>query len=242
MKNFRSILQRTDVKLVQFIAYIGALIFFGIRGGLLSVLYIHLFFVFFYGILYCWQDFLIFLLAPLTAIRIPIENILLERYLKNFKQNNPAETVVILGQSDWFKLDTWIKPNFFKSEIKWLVQYLNTKKRNFSFYPKASIQDIKKIMADKSIKEVYFFGHGTSHTFHLNTDEVLYYCDFNDREKYGKEFVHQVHCGTPHGKSLIDYVVSEKNKRKCFLFRKYINSFDIEKEFKRRTRNILEKK
>lgn len=72
----------------------------------------------------------------------------------------------------------------------------------------------------------------------INTEDYLYYCDFNDPQKYGKEFIHQIHCGTPDGKSLIDYVVPKENQNKCFLFRKPINSFDIQKEFKKRTKNL----
>ena len=95
-------------------------------------------------------------------------------------------------------------------------------------------------MSDKNIKEVYFFGHGSSHVFQLNTDDILYYCDYNNN-KYGKEYVHQVHCGTKDGKSLVDYVVPEENKKGCFLIRKSINGFDIVKEFKRKTKNLTNK-
>ena len=67
----------------------------------------------------------------------------------------------------------------------------------------------------------------------LTPTKYYIHCDFND-PKYGKEFAHQVHCGTSYGKSLIDYVVPEENKAKCFMFRKTIDSGDIVKEFKRR--------
>ncbi len=93
-------------------------------------------------------------------------------------------------------------------------------------------------MSDKNIKEVYFFGHGDSHSFQLNTDTFLYYCDFNNPKKYGKEFVHQVHCGILYGKSLIDYVVPEKNRDKCFFFRKTITSTDIEREFNQKLKDL----
>jgi hypothetical protein len=93
-------------------------------------------------------------------------------------------------------------------------------------------------MSNKRIKEVYFFGHGDSHVFQLNTDQFLYYCEFNNREKYGKDFVHQVHCGDPYGKRLIDYVVSEENRVKCFFFNEPIDYFDIRKEFKKRTKSL----
>ncbi|MDD2758142.1 MAG: hypothetical protein PHD72_02060 [Patescibacteria group bacterium] len=214
MKDF---LRRTDVKLVQFFAYVGSLIYLLLSGhGLLSVLYIHLFFVCIYGFVYFRQDFLIFFLAPVSVIIFPIRDYFLKRYLRNFRQNEPAEVVIVLGQSDWFKLEAWLKYNFLKSELESLVQYLKAKKQEFSFYTRTSFKDVKKIMGNKSIKEVYFFGHGNSHSFQLNTDEPLYYCDFNDFKKYGKEFVHQVHCGTPSGKSLVDYVVPKENRNKCF--------------------------
>ena len=224
MKNFNKILQRTDIAVFQLFGYILGLIYLWQEGyGWFSLLFVHIFFVFLYGIFNFRGNFLIFFIAPITTILIPINNYFLKKYLRNFKQNVPAKTVIILGQSDFFKLEAWIKPNFFINEVKLLVRYLNTLKQDFSFYPKARIKDVEKIMSDKSIKEVYFFGHGDSHTFQLNTEETLYYCEFNDPEKYGKDYVHQVHCGTPYGKSLVDYVVPEENRSRCFFFRKTIN-------------------
>lgn len=145
----------------------------------------------------------------------------------------PTEAAIVLAHSDWRKLEAWVKPNFFINEIAVLVKYLKTKKQDFSFYPSATLKDIEEIMRNKSIKEVYFFGHGSSHVFQLGTDDILYYCEFNDK-RYGKEFVHQVHCGTKDGKSLVDYVVPEENKNGCFLIRKSISGPDIVKEFKKK--------
>jgi hypothetical protein len=68
----------------------------------------------------------------------------------------------------------------------------------------------------------------------LNTDEYLYYCDFNDSQKYGKSFVHQVHCGTPEGKSLVQFVVPKENHEACFFFSESINYYDIKREFEKR--------
>jgi hypothetical protein len=239
INKFSKIFSRADFKLVLFLAYIGSLLITWFMGhSWLSVLCAHLFFVSIFSIIYFSPKFLLFFFAPLIAAVQLIQSYSSKRYLKNFKQSVPAEVVIVLGQSDWSKLEAWFKHNFLKSEIVSLVQYLKEREQDFSFYPKASVQDIEKIMSDKCIKEVYFLGHGSSHLFKLTVDEPLYYCDFNDPEKYGKEFVHQVHCGTSHGKSLIDYVVPEKNKTQCFMFRKTINSRDIEKEFKRRIKNI----
>lgn len=240
MNSLKRFLRRTETSLIQFFLYVGTLIYLLVTGhGWLSVVFMHLFFVVIYGIIYFREDFLLFFLSPITAILFPIQNYLLRKYLKKFKQNIPAEAVIVLGRSDWFKLETWIKHNFLKSEFESLVKYLKAKGQDFSFYPDADFKDIEKIMSDKDVKEVYFFGHGTSHVFQLSTDNYLYYCDFNDQQKYGKEFVHQIHCGTPDGKSLVDYVVPKENQNGCFLFRKSINSFDIQKEFKRKTKNLI---
>lgn len=239
VRKFPKLLKRTEAELIQFFIYVGGLIYLVLKGqGWLSIVFVHLFFVIIYGTIYFRQDFLLFFLAPITAIWLPIENYHLRKYLHNFKKNIPAEVIVILGKYDWYKFWAWIKPNYFKREIELLVQYLQARGQDFSFYPKASFSDIEVIMRDRSIKEVYFVGHGDSHTFQLNTDQILYYCDFNDPIKYGKEFVHQIHCGDPDGKSLVDYVVPEKNKAQCFLFRRTINFNDIEKEFERRTKAL----
>lgn len=236
---FAKILFRTDIRIFLFFSYIFALAFLLLKGyAWWSVIIVHLFFVIIYGLFYFGYEFVQIFFYPIIAIVYPIDNYLSRKYLKNFKQNIHASAVIVLGQSDWFKLEGWIKPNFSKSDIKVMVDYLKERKQDFSFYTKASFSDIEKIMSDRNIEEVYFLGHGDFYTFLLNTDEILYYCDFNDYEKYGKQFVHQVHCGTPDGKSLIDYVVPMENRGKCFFFRKPINSFDIEREFKSRITNI----
>ena len=235
---FAKILLRADIRILLFFSYVSVLLFFLIKGQWLFAFFVHLLLVVIYGLAYFGYDFLQSFLSPITIIVHPIDNFILMRYLKKFKQNIPAATVIILGQSDWLELEGWLKPNFFKNEIESLVRYLNAKGQNFSFYTHAKFDDIEKIMSNKDIKEVYFFGHGDSHVFQLNTDEILYYCEFNNPDKYGKEFVHQVHCGTLHGKSLIDYVVPKENRAKCFFFRKSIDSFLITKEFKKRLANI----
>ncbi|MBU6500646.1 MAG: hypothetical protein KGJ89_04310 [Patescibacteria group bacterium] len=236
---FGKTIQRLEFKLPLFFAYVSVLVYAWIRTGhLLPVLFVHLFFVLIVGIVYFGQEFLMFFFSPIFLVLWPLQNIFVRKYLKKFSQNAPTEAVVVLGHSNWFTLEGWVKPIFLKREIKGLVKLLEAKQQNFSFYPDSNISDVEKIMSNQNIKEVYFFGHGNSHCFQLSTDEILYYCDFND-PKYGKEFVHQVHCGLPHGKSLVDYVVPEKNRPQCFLFRKPINSGFIMKELKRRERAVL---
>lgn len=235
---FGKLAQRVEFKLVLFFAYVATLVYVWIKSGhFWPVIFIHIFFVLLVAIIYFGVELIMLIASPILLVVMPIERYFIKRYLAQFKQNKPAEVVVILGHPNWFKLEGWLKPIFMKGEIKYLVKYLEAKKQDFSFYPNANFAEVEKIMADKKIKEVYFFGHGNSHEFQLGTDEMLYYCDFGN-PKYGKQFVHQVHCGDPYGKSLLDYVAPEKNRAKCFFFRKPINSRDIVKEFKRRTKEL----
>jgi len=247
---YKDYLDRTDVgrkilnieyKLVLLFLYIVFLVFLLIsQKSWLNVLYVHFLFVFIFSIFYFGRQFLYIFAAPLFVIFIPIEQIRIKRFLKAFKQNTPAEVAIILGHSDWTKLEAWIKPNSALREITLLVQQLKLKRQNFSFYPKATLVDVEEIMKNKDIKEVYLLGHGSSHLFQLSTDDILYYCEFNSPQ-YKKEFVHQIHCGTEDGKSLIDYVVPEENKERCFLVRKSISGDFIEKKFKQTIKD-LEKK
>lgn len=223
-----------EFKLAFFLIYIGTLLFFLIRGyGWMTVFWTHLFFVLIYSIYHFGREFLEILVAPLMAVSIPIHHWFSKRYLKRLKQNVPARTVIVLGHSDWRKLEAWIKPNYSFFELKALVNLLKKKGQDFSFYPKASVTDVEIIMKNDEIKEVYFMGHGNSHLFQLGTDDLLYYCEFKGGQ-YKKDFVHQIHCGTEHGKSLIDYVVPEQNRSGCFLIRKSITGLEIEKELKQR--------
>jgi len=240
MRLFPGIKDNNEIEfgLIALLAYLGSLIFLWIKtGDLLAVLLSHLLFVSIYSIFHFGRDFLFIVIAPVFVILTPINNYFIKRYLKNFKQNVPAEAVIVLAHSDWRKLEAWIKPNFFTSELKAVTKYLIKKKREFSFYTNASLEDIDQIMLNKDIKEVFFFGHGNSHAFQLGSEDILYYCDFN-RQNHEKEFVHQMHCGTSHGKSLADYVVAEGNKSNCFLIRKPITAYDIEKDLKNRTQKL----
>lgn len=235
--NFRKILD-IETKLLLFIGYVGSLMYLLIiEQGWLSVLLTHILFVCIFSVVYFGRDFLYILFVPVIALCMPIYNWRLRRYLRNFKQDKAQEVAIILTHSNWLKLGAWIMPNHTLSEIKRIVECLEAKKQKFSFYPDASVKDVERIMSNKKIKEVYLVGHGNSHVFQLSTDEAVYYCDFND-PKYRKDFVHQLHCGSPYGKSLIDYVVPQENRDKCFFARKKINSFYIEKELKRKIKTL----
>ncbi len=238
----RRVLSRAEFKLIVFLAYIGGLVYtWIIHHSWLRVLYAHMVMVGMFSIVFFGANVVFFFFSPLIAAATLVEAYLVKKYLKDFKQNVPAEVAVVLGHSDWFKFQAWVKLNVTRSELKCLIRCLEAKGQEFAFYPSATSIDVEEIMRNKSIREVYFVGHGDSHTFQLNTNDLLFYCEFNN-PKYGKDFVHQVHCGSPHGKSLVDYVVPEDNRAKCFLFRKQIRVLTIERELKKREKTARAEK
>ncbi|MHB9019829.1 MAG: hypothetical protein ACYC3G_03090, partial [Minisyncoccota bacterium] len=170
-------------------------------------------------------------------MRCLIANYRFNKFLNKYKQNIPAKTVLILGHSNWRDVEFWTKVNFTIGELKPIIKFLELKTPDFSFYPNATFEDVEKIMANKNVREVYFLGHGDCHVFKLSPNQPLYYCDFNN-EKYKKDYIHQVHCGDKYGKRLIDYVVPEENRNKCFSFKRVITSFRIRREFKNRIKAL----
>lgn len=233
---------RIDNKLIIYFLYIIYLIFvLSTNWNIWLMLYAHITITILFSLYYFGRDFLYILISPLWIIVFPVQLYLIREHLKKYDQNIPRKTVIVLASSDWHRLKSWVIPNYFNSEIKVLTNYLEKKGDKFSFYTNATILNVHEIMGNKDIREVYFYGHGTSHVFQLSNNEILYYCDFSDYDKYNKDYIYQVHCGTPDGKSLVDYVVPEKNRDKCFLFRKTINAIEIEKEFRKRTNEIPQK-
>ena len=225
-------------ELIAFLLYFVflAITIFTIKN-LLVVLYIHIVLMLLFSIYYFGRELLYILVAPLFVILYPLNSFQTKIFLKKIKLNESCHTVVVLAHSNWRKLEAWIKPNFNVSEIKLLYKYLKKKGDDFAFYPNATLDDVSKIMADQNIKEIYFYGHGSSHVFQLGTGEYLYYCEFSNG-KYEKDFVHQMHCGTEDGKSLVDYVVPDKNKKECFWVKKSITGPYIEKILKKKIKEI----
>lgn len=224
-------------KLIAFAFYVSFLVASLFTHSLNEVAIFHLCFVIIFSLFYFGFQFIYILVAPLMPFFMLINQFFAKRYLKNFTQNKHEEVVVVLAHSDWTKLEAWVKPNYFLSELKVLVRYIKAKKKRFSFYTHATMSDVESIMKDPTAREVYFVGHGSSHMFQLKTDDILYYCEFNN-PMYSKDYVHQVHCGTPHGKSLSDYVVAQENKQGCFLIRKSVTGPQIEKEFEIRIKEL----
>lgn len=208
--------------------------------------------LFVYVILAIFSILIIKELSPYKILLFPIFGMLywcgnyntkeVVKFLKDYNQNCTKAAVVIVAHFERYNFKYATKPNYILSDMKVIVEYLKLKRINdFSFYLNASIDDVYKIMANDNVREVFFVGHGDSHTFVLDDDTEISYCEFNN-EKYKKDFVHQVHCGTKHGKSLIDYAVSKENKDKCFFFRKKVDSKDIKRWFENEIKILCQEK
>lgn len=236
-ETLEKIFNRLDVKLMLTLLYIAYIGYFFVKNEVRAAIVAHVTTVLIISIFRFGINFVRLLFFPIWFLWIPIEQLISNRYIRQFNNNIPAEAVIILGHSDWLTLKSWIKPNYFDSELKSLVAYLTKKRQGFSFYTRASVDDVKAIMRNPDIKEVYFFGHGDSHVFCLGTSERLYYCDFKC-EGYRKKYVHQVHCGTKDGTPLMKYVVPKEHWQECFFFPKEINGDQIIKEFKKRTKML----
>jgi len=152
---------------------------------------------------------------------------IIKKYISNIEQNIHKSAVVILAHYDRYHFKYAMKLNYDLSNIKSIIGYLKRNRGDdFSFYSKASMSDVESIMSDNKVREVLFVGHGDSHVFVLSLDDEIFYCDFNN-QKYKKDYVHEVHCGHGKGKHLSDYVITAKNKEKCFLPEETIRTNDI---------------
>jgi hypothetical protein len=227
--------------LTYFRGFMGALSY---HWFLASVLLVYGVCVIVIGYFIFYEGFLavvFFPLVPITTAIFLFWERQVRKYLETNKvvQNVHAPIVVIVTCPDRTSWRGWLKPNVTKKETIALVEYLNAKKRGFSFYLHASFADVESIMRDGDVKEVCFFGHGSSHIFRLSSNQDLHYCDFKD-VKYAKELVHQIHCGDKEGRErrLIDYVVPAKDRGTCFWFDKVINEPKIIKELKERTERL----
>jgi len=153
--------------------------------------------------------------------------------LRGYSTARATEVAVILPGVNWRSPIAWLKPNFHSDDIKIVLAHAGRGGKNVSVYNDPDLNTVERLMRDKTVREVYFVGHGGTDFFRLGTEDVLCYCRFNDPEKYGKDFVHQVHCGTACGKSLREHVVPETNWPKCFFHPDKIDSYFMEKEFRR---------
>ena len=149
---------------------------------------------------------------------------------KKINQDTHKSTVIIITHFNWYNLDYYINSPITLNSIKAIVEYLEKTKKVFSFYLKASRNDIENIMIDKKVNEVYFVGHGESDKFQINVESSIKYIEFN-KKKYSKDYVHQIHCGSKKGVPLRYYVVPKSNWKLCYFRRETIREKIIVKYF-----------
>lgn len=234
---------RVDIGLLFFCIFLTSIFVAIANHNPILILVVYILLVIASAFLEVASEYLGLFIFPLFPIAFWVQNEeqkKIKKHLSNFNQNIPASAVVILAHYDRYHVKYGMKPNYDFVNIKAIVEYLKeTRVNDFSFYTEALRSDVELIMSNQKVKEVLFVGHGDSHLFVLSLDEDIYYCDFNN-PKYAKDFVHQVHCGDKSGKNrrLIDYVVREENRGKCFYFEKTIRTKQITKWFKERTKEL----
>jgi uncharacterized membrane protein YhdT len=136
------------------------------------------------------------------------------RKIKEYSYIKDPEVVVVLGYDG-----PKIIGNLFISTylgIGYLIKYLELKKKSFNIYITPSKKKISNLLNNRNIKIFYFVGHGSKRGFSLNKKENIFYSDYLG-SKLSKEEVHLYHCGHSEGKTLIDYIVKEENRKKCFV-------------------------
>lgn len=222
------------VELMLLLAYVVAQ-FFIITGdySLWLLLVVYLWFMAIYWLCFTEGWAVPYFFALLTGA-FYLEISAIKEELRKYTQNKHTEAVIILTNMTWFEPDSFKDTSFLSSDIRAITTYLKKKKQDFSFFTNPSLVDVEKIMADKNVEEVYFVGHGDTEKFKLSSRETVYYSQFDDFDKYRKEYVHQLHCGSLGGKKLMDYVVPKKNHAGCIFFPKEIFTKDIKDELKSR--------
>lgn len=207
------------------------------------------FFIIFTLSCYLYYGWLFLIVILIPVIPLPFlwnicfvhKNGKIKKYINQFTLNKPSRAVMILADFKWLSTDYFLKDNYSLKELKAIIEYINIRKVDFSIYFKASRSDIIKIMANPEIREVYFIGHGATDVFKLDSENIIYYEDFND-PKYYKDFVHQAHCGTKEGTPLREYIVPKENREECFWKNKTITSRTVIKWFNKKTEEIKNKK
>ncbi|GEM_PF-4937770 len=163
---------------------------------------------------------LIYLILPFVILSNVIFFIILKIYLKyltikkELKFNIPQPAVIVLGKSSYFSPKYWISPDY-TIELAYLIYYLRATGEKFSIYKDIDKNVFDKIMENRSISIIYLLGHGSRHSFKLNKDDIIYYCEYSNKRKFKKEYIYQFHCNHGTGKSLVEYVVPQKRWNEC---------------------------
>ncbi len=211
--------------------------------GFLSILHLGLLAVTLFRIAILREEWALTLFGSFGAAYIFWDEIKLLKYLqkKKYKQNIPSETSVIVAFPDYSFLEGWIRAHWSYEEMVALCELIDLKENDVSFYLRASIDDVRGLMVNTSVKRMYFVGHGSRNSFGLSNGLVILYDEFAG-DQFVKEYVHQVHCGHGEGESLVDRVVPPENRNGCFFFPEMISNKKIISELKKMSRSQIDAK
>lgn len=157
--------------------------------------------------------FFILFFLPVRAITFFLTEGILRILLFHTPKNMPAETVIVIGKTNYFQPVFWTSPNY-DTDLLLIVHYLKMLGKPFSIYYNVTLETLDKIMENSEIRIVYIFGHGRRHSYALDRTTAVDYCRY-DNTKYKKDFVYQIHCNGGRGKSLVEYVVPQENQAEC---------------------------
>jgi len=193
---------------------IDKIIFFGIILIILYTLYL-----FFFRIEIALKfGGLIYYLVLFVLIIFIIINSLFKYFnlnkLKKYSKNKNPNTIIIFG------IET-LASSFFYSiynirGLNILINYFNQNNIKFKICFNISRLEFDEILNNKNIKNIYLIGHGRKTAFKLNKNELILSYDYQN-SKIEKDSIHLYHCTHENGKSLIDFLVSNKNKHKCYI-------------------------
>ena len=129
--------------------------------------------------------------------------------IKEYRDIKNPEVAIILGKDTWkgYVLSTYLG-------IDYLLKYLKLKYKKIGFYLTPSKREFDDYLRNKRVRVLYLIGHGSSRGFELNKREGISYSDYRN-SKIIKDEVHLYHCGHGNGKTLIDYLVKKRNRKKC---------------------------
>jgi hypothetical protein len=171
----------------------------------------------------------IFFIVPVRIFTFWITELILFFHLLNVPKNKPTRTVIVIGKNEYFKPGFWLKPNY-DTDLLLLKKLLRLKGEDFSIFKNVTLEQLDEIMQNKTIKTVFLVGHGRRHGFVLGANTVVDYCRYDDK-KFEKDFVYQIHCNQGGGKSLVEYVVPEKNQEECKPEHGYMSNITINQMF-----------
>jgi hypothetical protein len=128
---------------------------------------------------------------------------------KNFDKNKKYIAVVIttsyISKYNFFKLIPIHANGLF-----FLIKHMEKKKVAYKIFNRADIATFKDIIYDNNCYGMYILGHGMRYGLIISKNEIINYQNFANAPK--KEFIVQLHCNHGYGKSLVDYLATDKKK------------------------------